>query len=147
MLETFRSVDEISAAIRAVRAECDLTIVAQMTTNASGDTPDGVRPESFGRRLDEEGASMVGMNCGSGPATTLETVEWLHTTTTLPLAAQPNAGLPRHVEGRTMYMSSPDFMASYARRYVRLGVRLVGGCCGTTPKHIREVASAVSQPA
>ena len=136
----------MGAAIRAVRSISDLPVVAQMTTAESGDTPDGSSPEAFGRRLVEEGASLVGVNCGSGLAAMLETLERLHAATVVPLAAQPNAGFPRHVEGRTMYMASPDYMASYARRFVRLGVRLLGGCCGTTPEHIREAAAVASQP-
>ena len=147
MLETFRSVDEISAAIRAVCSVSNLAVVAQMTTDESGNAPDGVSPEVFASRLVEAGASMVGVNCGVGPAATLETVARLHAATTVPVTAQPNAGFPRQVEGRTMYMSSPDFMASYARRFVRVGVRIVGGCCGTTPEHIAEVSAALSQPA
>ena len=147
VLETFRSVSEICAAIRAVRSVSELPVVAQMTTDESGDAPDGVGPEVFAPRLEDAGATMVGVNCGCGPASTLETVERLHAATPVPLAAQPNAGLPRLVEGRTIYMSSPDFMASYARRFVRLGVKLVGGCCGTTPEHISEVSAALAQPA
>ena len=146
VLETFRSVEEISAAMRAVRSVSELPVVAQIATDESGDAPDGVSPEAFALRLVEEGASVVGVNCGLGPAAMLETVERLHAVTTVPLAAQPNAGLPRHVEGRTMYMSSPDFIASYARRFIRLGVRMVGGCCGTTPEHILGVSAVLSQP-
>ena len=146
VLETFRSVEEISAAMRAVHSVCELPVVAQITTDESGDVPDGVSPEAFALRLVEEGATVVGVNCGLGPAATLETVERLHAVTTVPLAAQPNAGLPRHVEGRTMYMSSPDFIASYARRFIRLGVKMVGGCCGTTPEHILGVSTVLTQP-
>ena len=147
VLETFRSVDEVSAAVRAVRSVSVLPVVAQMTMGESGTTPDGVTPESFATRLVAEGASMVGVNCGAGPVAMLETIQQLHAATTVPLAAQPNAGLPRQVEGRTMYMSSPDYLASYARRFIRFGVRLVGGCCGTTPDHIREIAAVTTQPA
>ena len=147
VLETFRSVDEVSAAIRAVRSVSTLPVVAQMTMVESGTTPDGVSPASFAKRLVAEGASIVGVNCGAGPVAMLETVEQLHAATAVPLAAQPNAGLPRQVEGRTMYMSSPDYLASYARRFIRFGVRLVGGCCGTTPDHIREIAAVTTQPA
>ena len=107
VLETFHSVEEICAAIRAVS---ELPVLAQMTTDESGNAPDSVRPEVFAPRLVEEGATMVRVNCGFGPASTLETVERLHAVTTVPLAAQPNAGLPRRVEGRTIYMSSPDLM-------------------------------------
>ena len=145
VLETFRSVEELLTAVRAVRATCQLPVVAQMTTDQTGDSPDGVTPEAFASQLGEAGASVVGVNCGTGPAQMLETIERLRAATTRPLAAQPNAGLPRQIEGRTMYMSSPGYLASYARRFVQQGVRLVGGCCGTTPDHIREIKTAALQ--
>ena len=142
ILETFRSVDELLAAVRALRFTSDLPVVAQMTTVENGDAPDGVPPETFARRLADEGADVLGVNCGTGPASMFETIERLRTVTELPLSAQPNAGMPRQVEGRTLYLSSPDYCASYARRFMRLGVRLVGGCCGTTPTHIRQIKQA-----
>ncbi len=147
MLETFRSVDELVAAVTAVLSVSDHPVVAQMTINDRGEAPDGVPPELFARRLLDAGASVVGVNCGSGAASMLETIERLQATTTAPLAAQPSAGPPREVEGRTLNMSSPDYLASYARRFARSGVRLVGGCCGTTPTHIQQIARAVLQPA
>ena len=146
VLETFRSVGELLAAVRAVRASCNLPVVAQMTTGETGDSPDRVAPEAFAAQLDEAGATVVGINCGTGPAQMLETIERLRTATARPLAAQPNAGLPRPIEGRTMHMCSPGYVASYARRFVQQGVKLVGGCCGTTPDHIREIKAAVIQP-
>lgn len=143
ILETFRDVNEIGAAIRAVRSVCDLPIVAQMTTEEDGDSLDGVAPETFVRDLEARGADVVGLNCSVGPAAMLETLERMSRVATVKLAAQPNAGKPRDVEGRTLYLSSPDYMASYARRFINSGVRLVGGCCGTTPDHIRAIKSAV----
>ena len=141
VLETFRDVDELECAVRAVRAESGLPIVAQMTTLETGELDADLPAAVVAGRLVEAGASVLGVNCGTGPASMLETIEQLQLSTRVPLAAQPNAGLPREVEGRTMYLSSPDFLASYARRFVRHGVRLVGGCCGTTPAHIRQIAS------
>ena len=85
---------------------------------------------------------MVGVNCGAGPASTLETVERMAEATDVPLSAQPNAGGPQEVEGRRLVLSSPEFLASYARRYVAVGVGLVGGCCGTTPAHIARIKHA-----
>jgi homocysteine S-methyltransferase len=143
ILETFRDLNEIGAAIAAVRSLCDLPIVAQMTIEDHGDTLDGTSPEKFGPELVRRGAHLVGVNCSVGPAPMLETVDRLAATTDAPLSAQPNAGKPRHVEGRTLYLSSPEYMASYARRFIAKGVRLVGGCCGTTPDHIREIKLAV----
>lgn len=143
ILETFRGMDELRAALRAVRSTSALPVVTQMTTTETGDTPDGVSPEGFATQLTEDGADVIGINCGTGPASMLETVERMAAVTDRPLAAQPNAGMPRAVEGRTLYLSSPEYVASYARRFVRAGARLVGGCCGTTPAHTKEVSLAV----
>jgi methionine synthase / methylenetetrahydrofolate reductase(NADPH) len=143
ILETFRDVKEIGAAIRAVRSLCDLPIVAQMTTEEDGHTRDGATPETFVPELEAAGADVVGLNCSVGPAAMLETIERLASVATVKLAAQPNAGQPREVEGRNIYLCSPEYMASYARRFINAGVRLVGGCCGTTPEHIRQIAAAV----
>jgi methionine synthase / methylenetetrahydrofolate reductase(NADPH) len=143
VLETFRDVNEVSAAIRAVRSLCDLPIVAQVTTEEDGNTLDGAAPENFVPELEHLGASVVGVNCSVGPAAMLETIERMAEVATVKLAAQPNAGRPREVEGRNIYLCSPEYMASYARRFINNGVRLVGGCCGTTPDHIRHIKMAV----
>jgi len=143
VLETFRDVNEIGAAIRAVRSVCALPIVAQMTTGKDGNSLDGVAPESFVPDLEARGADVVGLNCSVGPAAMLETLERMAAVAHVKLAAQPNAGSPREIEGRNIYLCSPDFMASYARKFINLGVRLVGGCCGTTPEHIRAIKTSV----
>jgi methionine synthase I (cobalamin-dependent)/5,10-methylenetetrahydrofolate reductase len=143
VLETFRDLNEILAAIRAVGGLCDLPIVAQMTTEEDGNTLDGVAPETFVPALEQQGAHVVGVNCSVGPAAMLETIERIARVATTRLSAQPNAGRPREVEGRNIYLCSPDYMASYARRFINAGVRLVGGCCGTTPDHIRQIKLAV----
>jgi homocysteine S-methyltransferase len=143
VLETFRDVNEIGAAIRAVRSVCALPIVAQMTTEEDGNSLDGVAPESFVPDLEARGADVVGLNCSVGPAAMLETLERMVSVAHVKLAAQPNAGKPREIEGRNLYLCSPDYMASYARRFINAGVRLVGGCCGTTPDHIRAIKTAV----
>lgn len=143
VLETFRDVNEIGAAIRAVRSVCDLPIVAQMTTEEDGNTHDGAAPEAFVPELENWGANVVGLNCSVGPAAMLEAIERLARVATVKLSAQPNAGQPREIEGRNIYLCSPEYMASYARRFIANGVRLVGGCCGTTPEHIRQIKQAV----
>ena len=143
MLETFRDANEMTAAIRAVRAVSALPIVAQMTTGEDGHTPDGTPPRVFAPALAAAGADVVGVNCSVGPAAMLETIEAIARVTTARLVAQPNAGRPREVDGRSLYLSSPEYMASYVRRFVAAGCRLVGGCCGTTPEHTREMAQAV----
>jgi homocysteine S-methyltransferase len=143
ILETFHDINEISAAIRAVRALSDLPIVAQVTTEEDGNTLDGAAPEAFVSHLEALGASIIGVNCSVGPAGMLETIERMARVARVPLSAQPNAGRPREIEGRNIYLSSPEYMASYARRFVNNGVRLVGGCCGTTPEHVRHIKMAV----
>jgi homocysteine S-methyltransferase len=143
VLETFRDLNEIGAAIAAVRSITDLPIVAQMTTEEDGSSLDGTLPERFAPALVARGATVVGLNCSVGPAPMLETIERIEQSVRVPLSAQPNAGRPRDIEGRTIYLSSPEYMASYARRFVAQGVRLVGGCCGTTPEHIRQIKVAV----
>ena len=143
VLETFHDMNEIAAAIRAVRGVSELPVVAQVTTEEDGNTLDGMSPEAFVPALEAAGATVIGVNCSVGPAGMLETVERMARVARTPLAAQPNAGRPREIEGRHIYLSSPEYMASYARRFVNNGVRLVGGCCGTTPDHIRHIKAAV----
>src|SRR5438477_3037047 len=143
ILETFRDLNEIGAAIDAVRSVSDKPIVAQMTTEEDGNTLDGTPPERFAPELERRGATLIGVNCSVGPAPMLETIERMAAATRLRLAAQPNAGKPRDVEGRNIYLCSPEYMASYARRFILHNVRIVGGCCGTTPDHIRQIKLAV----
>jgi homocysteine S-methyltransferase len=143
LLETFSDISEVRQAIRAVREVSDLPIVAQMTIMLDGNTPFGTTPEVFTARLDEWGADVVGLNCGVGPATVLTAVERMRLATTKKLSAQPNAGLPRDVQGRQFYMCSPEYMAKYAKRLIQAGVRFIGGCCGTTPAHIKLISDAV----
>ncbi len=143
VLETFRDLNEIGAAIDAVRELSDLPVVAQMTTEEDGNTLDGTPPERFAPELERRGATVIGVNCAVGPAPMLETIERIAAATRCRLSAQPNAGRPRDVEGRNLYLCSPDYMASYARRFVLHNVGIVGGCCGTTPEHIRQIAQAV----
>jgi len=143
ILETFRDLNEIGAAIDAVRSVSDLPIVAQMTTEEDGNTLDGTAPERFAPELERRGATLIGVNCAVGPAPMLDTIERMAAVTRRKLSAQPNAGKPRDVEGRNLYLCSPEYMASYARRFILHNVRIVGGCCGTTPEHIRQIKSAV----
>jgi methionine synthase / methylenetetrahydrofolate reductase(NADPH) len=145
VLETFRDLNEIGAAIKAVRSICDLPIVAQMTTEEDGASLDGAPAEQFAAQLVALGANVVGVNCSVGPAPMLETIERINDVTDVWLSAQPNAGKPRDIEGRNLYLCSPEYMATYARRFIASGVRLVGGCCGTTPEHIRQIALAARQ--
>jgi len=142
-LETFYDLAEVEAAVRGVRAVTDRAIVASMTLEDDGSSLEGVAPEEFGARLARLAIDAVGVNCSVGPAAMLEAVERLARVVPLPIAAQPNAGKPRVVENRNLYLCSPEYMATYAKRFVRAGARIVGGCCGTTPEHIKAIRRAV----
>ncbi len=144
-LETFSQLGELWQAVRAVRAVCDLPVVTSMTFPASGthlgdqQQFEGPTPERAARVMAGWGVNAVGVNCSLGPRGTLEVVERMSTVTDLPIVAQPNAGHPSVVEGRTIYLASPEYLAEYARRLALKGVRGIGGCCGTTPQMIKEM--------
>jgi methionine synthase I (cobalamin-dependent)/5,10-methylenetetrahydrofolate reductase len=144
ILETFGYLEEIHQALLAARdVSASLPIVAQVTIDEDGNCLDGSDPETFAPKLAEWGADVIGCNCSVGPVAMLDAMERVRAASSLPLAAQPNAGIPRSVDGRNIYLCSPEYMASYARKFVTAGVRLVGGCCGTTPDHIRVMKSAL----
>jgi methionine synthase / methylenetetrahydrofolate reductase(NADPH) len=144
ILETFGYLEEIHQAILAAKdVSKALPIVAQVTIDEDGNCLDGSDPETFAPKLEEWGADVIGCNCSVGPVAMLDAIERVRAASSLPLAAQPNAGIPRSVEGRNIYLCSPEYMASYARKFVAAGVRVVGGCCGTTPDHIRVMKSAL----
>ena len=144
ILETFGYLEEIHQAMLAARdVSASLPLVAQVTIDEDGNCLDGSDPQTFVPKLVEWGADVIGCNCSVGPVAMLDAMERVRAATSLPLAAQPNAGIPRSVDGRNIYLCSPEYMASYARKFVAAGVRLVGGCCGTTPEHIRVMKSAL----
>ena len=144
VLETFSDPAELAAAYRAVRGLSELPIIAQMTVGEDGKSSYGTEVEHLAVLLDELGADVVGLNCSVGPAAMLEAVERIARVTSKPLSAQPNAGVPRTVRDRKIYMASPDYMAAYARRLIDAGARFVGGCCGTTPEHVRRIKDVAS---
>ena len=144
MLETFGYVEELRQAVLASRdVNPKIPVVAHVTIDEDGNCLDGSDPETFTARLAEWKVDVIGINCSVGPVAMLEAIERVRAATDLPLATQPNAGMPRSVEGRNIYLCSPEYMASYARKFVAAGVNLVGGCCGTTPEHIRAMKSAL----
>src|SRR5437867_3693380 len=143
VLETFTDLNEIHQAIKAVRGLCPLPVIAQMTIEEDGNSLYGTAPEVFTKRLDEWGADVVGINCSVGPQVMLECLERMVKVTERPVSAQPNAGRPRSVDGRNLYLCSPEYMASYARKFVQAGAKVVGGCCGTTPEHVKAMKSAI----
>ena len=143
ILETFAVLNELREAVLAAReaAGPDLVLVAQVTIDDFGRMPDGTDTETFTRKLDEWPVEVIGLNCSVGPKVMLETVEKMVSISSKPLSAMPNAGHPATVEGRKIYLGSPEYMAQYARRFIWAGVKIVGGCCGTTPEHIRLMRS------
>jgi len=144
ILETFGYLEELHQAVKAAKeVAAGLPLVVQVTIDEDGNCLDGSDPGTFAPRLEDWGADVIGCNCSVGPVAMLEAMERVRTATSLPLSAQPNAGIPRSVEGRNIYLCSPEYMASYARKFVAAGVRIVGGCCGTTPEHIRAMKSAL----
>src|SRR2546421_10804104 len=115
-----------------------------MTIGDDGLTHYGTAPETFAQQLDEWGADVIGVNCSVGPAGVLEAVEKLVKATDRPISGVPNAGLPKDVGDRKIYLASPEYMASYARRMIEAGARIVGGGCGTTPEHIKKIRDYVA---
>jgi methionine synthase / methylenetetrahydrofolate reductase (NADH) len=144
VLETFSDLTEIACALTAARALSDLPIVAQMTVGRGGKTAYGNDATQIAQELTELGADVIGLNCSVGPAVMLDAIEEMAEATNLPLIAQPNAGLPRTVRDRKIYMASPEYMAQYARRMIDAGARFVGGCCGTTPEHVTQITNAIT---
>ena len=149
VLETFSDLNQILQGLYAARDVCDLPVIAQMTCGNDGNTLLGTPPEVFGAELHRAGAEVIGVNHSDGPASMLETIERLAKITDRPIAAQPNAGVPKDVEGRNIYLTTPDYLAAYASWYIQAGASVIGGCCGTTPAHIKAIKAAVRihQPA
>jgi homocysteine S-methyltransferase len=144
IIETFGDLEEIGQAVRAARdVDPTMPVVAQMTIGTDGHTPFGATPEDVATWLDGLGADVIGLNCSVGPQGILEGVERMVQVTRRKISAQPNAGMPRDVGGRAMYMASAEYMATYARHLVQAGAKIVGGCCGTTPEHIHAIAAGV----
>ena len=126
-----------------MRDVCTLPIIAQMTIGNDHRTIYGDTPATIARRMDAAGADVVGLNCSVGPDVMLDAVEEMSAVTAKKISCQPNAGLPREVNGRQMYMASPEYMGKYAKRLIHKGVKFLGGCCGTTPEHIKLMRDAV----
>ncbi|NIR52721.1 bifunctional homocysteine S-methyltransferase/methylenetetrahydrofolate reductase [candidate division KSB1 bacterium] len=142
-LETFSDLGEIEQAIKAVRELCGLPIVAAMTIDESGNSLYGTATETFTYHLDRWGADVVGVNCSVGPPSMMNALEKMVHATKKPIIIQPNAGNPRVIDQRNIYLASPEYMAEFAMRFIKGGARLVGGCCGTTPEHIKAMEKSV----
>ncbi|MCH9014604.1 MAG: bifunctional homocysteine S-methyltransferase/methylenetetrahydrofolate reductase [Gemmatimonadetes bacterium] len=148
VLETFGHLDQIHCAYKAVRNLCDLPVIAQMTIEEDGRTSYGTEVEVLTTAItswgEGGGADVVGLNCSVGPSAMLEAVERMSRVTDRPISAQPNAGLPKDVSDRKIYLASPDYVAQYALRMIGAGARFIGGCCGTTPDHIKKIRDFVA---
>ena len=144
VIETMTSLAEAEKAILAARSVAPrVPEVVMMTVDEEGNCLDGSSAETAAIKLTEWGADAVGCNCSAGPATVLSVIERMRPVTDKPLAAMPNAGIPRAVEGRTIYLTSPEYMASFTRKLVKAGASIVGGCCGTTPSYTRAMKSSL----
>ncbi len=144
IVETMPALNEARQALEAAKQVAPhLPVLVMVTVDDESECLDGASPAQAAALLTEWGADAVGVNCSTGPATVLTAAEAMRSATALPLAAMPNAGVPRAVEGRNIYLCTPEYMASFARKAVTAGVQIVGGCCGTTPNHIRAMRSAI----
>jgi methionine synthase I (cobalamin-dependent)/5,10-methylenetetrahydrofolate reductase len=145
LLETMPSLDQATAALEAVRSlTTDVPVAVSLTFNEEGNTLYGDTPEDVVARLEALGVPLIGANCSQGPQAMLETVERMAAVVrSARLSAMPNAGAPALVEGRYVYLCTPEYMATWARRFLEAGATVVGGCCGTTPAHVRDLVRSV----
>lgn len=146
--ETFGDITELGQAINGIKEVMklkgvEIPIIAQMTVMEDGHSIYGTEPEIFTKRIEDWGADVIGLNCSIGPKAMLDVLEKMVKITTKPLSVMPNAGKPAHVEGRTLYLSNPEYFAFYVRRYIQVGAQIIGGCCGTTPEHIKKVSETI----
>jgi len=144
IIETMPALNEAREALLAAEETApQLPVLAMVTVDDESNCLDGSSPQQAAALLTEWGAGAIGVNCSTGPSTVLTAIEAMRSATSLPLAAMPNAGMPRAIEGRNIYLCSPEYMASFARKAIAAGAQIVGGCCGTTPNHIRAMRSAM----
>jgi len=140
ILETFSNLDEMLIAIDSIGEVTDLSIIAQLSVTEENETAYGNQLQQAISRISIEAVAAVGLNCSIGPSSMLDSLKLIKNLTDKPISLQPNAGLPQQVNGRLMYMCTPEYMAEYAKRFFENGAKIIGGCCGTTPAHIKEIA-------
>ncbi len=144
VIETMPALNEAREALLAAQETApDLPVLVMVTVDDESNCLDGSSPQHAAALLTEWGAGAIGVNCSTGPATVLTAIEAMRAASDLPIAAMPNAGMPRAIEGRNIYLCSPEYMASFARKAIAAGAQIVGGCCGTTPNHTRAMRSAM----
>lgn len=144
LFETFYDMDELLLALKLVRSRSDLPVICQLAALGSGRTQDGTPLGEAFRKLEAHGADAVGFNCESGPNGILRAIDAINGPVSLPLSVFPNAGTADYVDGTYTYAAGPDYFADYARRFADRGVRIIGGCCGTTPAHVAAMAAALA---
>lgn len=143
ILETFDQIDMLEAALDAVLNPKKVPVIAQVSVNEDGRTTYGTSLEQAVQFLNGTGADVIGLNCTVGPGPMLELLKKMTGMTKKPISVQPNAGYPRHVGGRNIYMTTPEYLSEYAAQFLSNGASIIGGCCGTTPKHIRAMKQAI----
>ncbi len=143
IIETFKDLEMLELAIKHIKKTFDITVIAQLTIMSDGNTFFGTSPEDFTKRLVDAGADCVGVNCNVGPKDMLEVIEKISRVTNIPISVMPNAGIPQNVEGRNIYLASPEYFGEYALRFIKAGASIIGGCCGTTPAFIKEMGRAI----
>ncbi len=145
IIETIRDLEEMRQALLAAREACDLPIVAQMTFEEDGRTQMGNTPQEVVVALQELGADVIGANCSTGPQRMARVISEMAAYARKPLSAQPNAGWPETVGDRIVYVSTPEYVAGFASRMVAAGAQILGGCCGTTPAHIKAIRDCLRE--
>ncbi|CAM2065089.1 bifunctional homocysteine S-methyltransferase/methylenetetrahydrofolate reductase [Sulfidibacter corallicola] len=145
LLETFSRMAELAEAVAGIREVSDKPIVGMLTVNDHGQTLYGTEPVFLVPELEKMEVDAIGLNCSVGPRIIYDALEQMVKYSGKPICAMPNAGNPKSVDGRNIYLCTPEYMATYAKRFMKIGIKIIGGCCGTTPEHIRAMAKAIGQ--
>ena len=144
IFETFTDLNELRIAIKVAKQIKNIPVIAQMTINQDGKSFYGQTIEVITKTLDESEADVLGLNCTVGPRKMLPAVKKMVTLTNKPVSVMPNAGKPKNVDGRNIYLTSPEYLGEYAKHYVQSGAGIIGGCCGTSPEHIKRMRNMLN---
>ncbi|MCL5991090.1 MAG: bifunctional homocysteine S-methyltransferase/methylenetetrahydrofolate reductase [Bacteroidetes bacterium] len=144
IFETFVYPEELKQAVIASREICELPVIAQMTIDEDGCSLTGAEPEVTIKELENLGADVIGVNCTVGPQVMLNWLERTRKHTSLPISIMPNAGKPKNIDGRNIYLTSPEYLGEYAKHYIQSGANVIGGCCGTSPEHIKRMRNTLN---
>lgn len=143
IFETFIYPKTLQLAIEAAREITSIPIIAQMTIDDDGSSLTGASPAVLIKELEKVGADVIGINCTVGPQVMLEWLEEVRDLTEMPISIMPNAGKPKNIDGRNIYLTSPEYLGEYAKHYIGAGADVIGGCCGTTPEHIKRMRNMI----